>query len=142
MSNFTISPRDGNYVVDRLTNYANTAEGTLLPPLQRGAFRVPFASGFQVIRTVNTATTSTFTLVWNNIARESTTKVDHYNIYCTINNSTTPQQVGSVTAIHSPAQITIPLVTRVAVTFYLQAVLSNGMSADLASSPTTTSYAG
>lgn len=126
-----------SFVVDRLTNYNTTAEGSVVPPPQKGQTRVPFVSGLRVSQVTALFNSTQFILSWRDVVSDPTISVDHYNIYFTL--AGTLQPVGPFTASQSPATIVVPNTQLTGVTFYVQTVLANGMTSDLASSPTTSS---
>jgi hypothetical protein len=128
-----------DYVIGRLTNYNNAAEGSGVPPRQQGQSRVPYVDGVKVVQSVASLAGTQFTLSWNNVT-SANISVDHYNIYYTLALTNSTQPVGPFIAMQSPAQITVPNTTSTGVTFTVQTVLSNGMTSGLAESPTTAAF--
>src|SRR5579883_346809 len=128
-----------DFITQRLANYQTTAEGSLLPPRQRGQFRVPFPGRFRVLQTTSGTASTVYTLAWDNVSSGANLVVDHYNLYYTYQQGDSKQQVGPVTANASPAQIAIPSSIQSAITFYIQTVLGNGMTSILEAAPTATS---
>ncbi len=124
------------HVLSRLQS--SGAEGSLLPPQQRGEFTVPFVTGLKIVEKTHGITSSTFTLAWDDVESDSVT-VDHYNIYYTMLGTNTTQFIGPFTAIKSPAQITIVAPANHTVTFIVQTVLTNGSMSNLANCSSTTS---
>jgi hypothetical protein len=136
MSTTVVNPAS-NYVVARISNTANAAEGTLLPPPQKGQTRVPYVQGFQIQQTVAASTNTAFTLTWQNVVDNAVLNVDHYNLYYTIQ-GTNAQPVGPFTATQSPATISVPSTGQAVVSFICQTVLANGLASDITASPATT----
>lgn len=140
MAEMTIQTNDetvDSFVLDRLSNYGQAAEGSVLPPPQKGESRVPFASGVRVVSATAQGDSTTFGLRWVNVANDPTLKVDHYNIYYSLGE--TGQPVGPFIAQNSPASVVVHTVSPSPVTFYIQTVLANGMTSPLFGSPTAAS---
>lgn len=129
-----IDPED-KFSLERLKNQTNTAEGSNLPPIQKGAFRVPFVSSLKLLRTQQFFGQTQFTLAWLDPVIDN---LSHFSIYVVnaISNNTAP--LGPFTCKTSPAQVSIPAQGVSRVTFYVQTVLNNGFTSDLFTGPSCT----
>lgn len=129
------SPED-QFVIDRLKNITNTAEGTNLPPSLRGGVRVPIVTGLKLnkITLFNSNTSIQYIISWNDAQIEN---VDHYNIY--LRNTKDPTGVVNSPFMvkNSPALVLTPvslnLNSRNIIT--IQTVLNNGLMSSLEDSP-------
>jgi hypothetical protein len=137
-----MSETNNEYILARLVNYNSSAEGSVLPPAQKGEFRVPFVSALQVTRTQYLLGQTIFTLAWKDPTEDATVRVDHYNIYYQYGLNDNAQPVGPYTSGGSPAVIMVPATGATGVTFYVQTVLTNGMTSPLLRCPTTAGFTG
>lgn len=147
---------DTSFSVGQLINPTGTAEGSSLPPQQRGDFRVPIPTGFKVQSVVyNSATfANVFTLIWNDVSDNANglnqSQVGEYRIYAQTGTVGTallqPEAASQVGASHQspctaivnlPTTGTINLVAN-SVTFWLRPVMSNGLTLPLNACPTCT----
>lgn len=143
---------DTAFSVSELTNPGGAAEGSNLPPQQRGSYRVPIPMGFKVQGNVFNPSTlaTTFTLVWNDITDNTNglnqTMVVGYRVYAQYQENL-PEQgnlVGSSSGSPCNVVITLPLpaggvtLRVVTVTFWLQPFLANGLTLPLEACPTCT----
>ena len=121
--------REDQFSLDRLINRTNTAEGTSLPPQQRGPFRVPYVSGVRVKSTEP----NKYTVTW--IEPEGNeNSIAQYNVFVqTSNNPNSPTGIASVAK--SPAEITLAAPTNARLTFFVQTQLGNGFVNPAESSP-------
>ena len=133
-----------NQILGTIRNQLNAAEGSLLPPPQKGAFRVPFVTSLQVLQATTYFGGTQFILAFNTPAY-SNQNIDHYNIL--VNGLTGSTGVaGSSTSFDGPYTCTSsPAVVRVGstgeaqiITFKVQTVLASGLVSDLNASPTCT----
>ncbi len=126
---------ESDYILQRLANQTNTAEGPNTPPrLIGGINRVPIVNALKLNLTQGVSNNTQFIVTWLN--PDTFSAVDHYNIY-TVNNSTpTASATSPVIVPTSPAFITVPQTipnSRIIIT--VQTVLKNGMVSNLTSSP-------
>lgn len=128
---------DSVFVTETSVNQLGTAEGALLPPPQKGQFRVPFVYGLRVAKRRSYLGGTEFTLTW--LEPEGLTNVSHYNVYVTglLDNNKTPQ--GPSTVQRSPAVIRLVNGDISRISFIVQTQLKNGMVSDLLESPTVSS---
>lgn len=126
---------EDKFALNRLKNQTAAAEGTSLPPRQKGEFRVPFVSNFRLVSTTQFFGATQFVLSWDQPAIPN---IDHYSIWVinAINANAAP--LGPYTSLVSPATISIPAQDVARVTFYVQTVLTNGFSSDLFTGPSCT----
>ena len=125
--------REDGFSLDRLINRTNTAEGTSLPPQQRGPYRVPFVTGVRV----NSPKPTKYSISWLDVTAGADSNIAQYNIF--YQNSANPQApVGILSVNKSPAnfQLIAPFNSRL--TFFVQTQLGNGFVNPAGSSPTAT----
>src|SRR6185369_1781517 len=126
---------ESDYILQRLANQTNTAEGPNTPPrLIGGINRVPIVTALKINLTQGISNNTLFTVTWLNPDNQQA--VDHYNIY--VNNTTNPTGTATSPVIvpASPAFVTVNQTipnSRVIIT--VQTVLKNGMVSALSSSP-------
>ena len=133
----TLVPED-QFVLARLKNITNTAEGTNLPPSLKGGVRVPIVTGLKLVKATlfSGGDHIQYIISWNNAPIEN---VDHYNIY--ISNTGDPKGVINSPNIvkNSPAFLLVivspNLNSRNIIT--VQTVLNNGLMSNLEASPST-----
>lgn len=133
-SNFP--PQTQAKILGTLRNQFGTAEGTALPPIQAGQYRVPFVTNLQVLQVqpygggVHTQATISF-----NTPTTSQEQIDHYSIY--VGYGTAPTNFTFASAVtSSPATVLVNYGSNA--TFVVQTVLKNGFVSALASSPSCT----
>lgn len=128
---------DSTFVTEIAVNQLGSAEGSLLPPKQKGQFRVPFVTGLRVLKRRTYLAGTEFTLTWQE--PEGLTNIAHYNVYVTglLDNNKTPQ--GPSTVQRSPAVIRLVSGSLSRISFIVQTQLKNGMVSDLRESPTVSS---
>lgn len=126
---------DVSYILGRLINQNNAAEGSTLPLRQQGQFRVPFASSFQILNTADSFGGVIFTLGWLDADARN---ISHYNIYArdVLNSNAEPTQVG--TSAKSPCTTKVISNASANVTFFIQTVMLNGQSSNVVTGPTCT----
>lgn len=128
--------KESSFVIERVRNTVNAAEGTLLPPQQRGDYRLPFVSGLRLVKTESYFGGTSFTLNW--IEPESRdTNISQYNVYV-VGLEFQDKPVGPFSTNKSP--ITVRLVNSQAsrVTFFVQTQLNSGFVTPLNFSPSVT----
>jgi hypothetical protein len=132
------SGKNTKFVVERLTNYNNTAEGPVLPPKQFGPNRVPIVTNLRVVKTELNLGNTNFTLAWDNPQEVNQTAsiVDHFNIYVFGAFKGSSQPLGPTTAKVSPAIVSVPCDRATNVTLLVQTVLKSGLSSSIDLSPT------
>lgn len=130
-----ISYHRRNYILDKLANLNQTAEGSILPPPQFGEFRVPFAYGFKIEKTTASQFGGTeFILSWS-VVEEMAREIDHFEIYV-LGLLANNQPVGPFRSKISPAKVRLDASSVTRVTFLLQTILKSGLHSDLPSAPT------
>jgi len=126
------SPAEIDFAVGRLINTTNTAEGAILPPAQKGEFRIPFVTNLQLVKTISYFGSTQFTLTW---IEPDSPQISHFNIYVYGLLTNNRQALGPSTVTRSPAEVRVGSRTAVTVTFVVQTVLKNGQVSDLERSP-------
>lgn len=112
--------REDQYSLDRLINRTNAAEGTSLPPQQRGFTRVPYVSSVKV----SSPSLEKYLISW--IEPEGFVgKIAGYNVYYTVSGQNKPPVFLSA-AQGSPLMIQIPAISDARLTFFVQTQLTNG----------------
>lgn len=113
--------REDQFSLDRLINRTNAAEGSTLPPQQRGAYRVPYVSGLRVTSPEPTK----YIVQWFEPTNNGL-QIAQYNVFVA-NSSNINQPLGPFTVQKSPATITILAPTGSRLTFFVQTQLSAGL---------------
>lgn len=112
--------REDAFSLDRLINRTNAAEGTSLPPQQRGAYRVPLVSAVKAVATGN----SQYVVSWRE-PEGFEGRIAQYNVFARVNNNQAlPVQNGAVSK--SPAAVVVPSNPGDRITFFVQTQLSSG----------------
>ena len=112
--------REDQYSLDRLINRTNAAEGTSLPPQQRGAYRVPLVTAVKAVATGN----SQYVISWRE-PEGFDGRISQYNVFARVNNNQAlPVQNGAVAK--SPAAVVVPANPGDRITFFVQTRLSSG----------------
>lgn len=127
---------DYNFILDRLVNYGQAAEGSLLPPVLAGPYRIPFVTNLRAAKAELFSGGALFTLTWEE--PDEISSISHFIVYAVGYVNGQPQPLGTYTAVRSPAKIKIQAEINTPVTFYVQTVLASGLQSDLLSSPTVT----
>lgn len=124
--------REDQFSLDRLINRTNAAEGTSLPPQQRGAYRVPYVSSVKV----SSPSTTKYVISW--LEPEGFTgRIAGYNVYYTISGQI--QQPALITAARkSPATVQLIPPSNSRLTFFVQTQLNNGFTNTPENSPSAT----
>lgn len=129
--------QDSNYVLARLANFSNAAEGPTLPPQLAKGQRVPSVDSPFVARTEAITGGTLFTLVFDEPLGNNL-----YAVYYKLESTTTTQisqYSGPQTSSSSPISIFVPSTSGRKITFYIQTQLSSGFSSEIETSPTCTS---
>jgi len=127
------------FIVGRLTNYQDTAEGPILPPKQQGPFRIPLVSNVKLERRqqISGSGKTYFTISFQEPESPSNANIDSFRIYVKgALADTTLQLIGPITCSGSPAIVPVDATAITHVTIFVQTVLKNGFVSDLLSSPT------
>lgn len=126
-----------NLVVANLLNTGGTAEGTSVPPQQRGTYRIPFPSGFKVVSATFSFGGNIFVLGWKDLENPAT-PVAGYRVYArsALQSNVEPVLVGS--SAKSPCVCRVISDAATSVTFFLQPFLTSGSTLPLSACPTTT----
>lgn len=122
--------REDQFSLDRLINRANAAEGTSLPPQQRGFTRVPFVTSVKV----SSPSPTKYIVSW--LEPEGFAgKIAGYNVYYSVSGQI--QQPTLLTAARkSPATVQLLPPSGTRLTFFVQTQLSNGFVNSPENSPT------
>ncbi len=116
--------------LERLINYTNSAEGSILPPRTLQGRRVPVVNGLTVMKLQYIYFNgTTVTLTWNDVI-DGRRLVSGYNIYASNLRANNVQPVLVAQTQHSPAQFTISTDSTRPVTFFVQTILNGGLSAN------------
>jgi len=122
-----------DYVVTRLSNPTDTAEGSILPRrLIGGNNRVPIVTGLRILSSEQLSGTTVYTLTWDEPGEDL---VSHYVIYAS-GVLDSEQLANAGMAVKAPAKVRISAAAENRLTFYVQTVLKNGQVSDILSSPT------
>lgn len=127
---------DSTYVLARLANFTNSAEGATLPPKLELGQRVPSISSPFVARTESVTGGTVFTLVFDEPPGNNL-----YAVYYKLESPVTTQisqYSGPTTSYSSPISIFVPSASGQKITFYIQTQLSSGFTSEIESSPTCT----
>ncbi|CAB4142791.1 hypothetical protein UFOVP434_38 [uncultured Caudovirales phage] len=125
------------FILARLANLSNAAEGATLPPKLSKNQRVPSVESPFVTRTESISGGTQFYIVFTEPAGSNT-----YSVYYSLespNTTAISQFVGPFNAFGSPIVVNVASVAGRKITFYIQTTLSSGLSAPLEESPTCTS---
>jgi len=125
-------------------NQGDVAEGSNLPPMQHGDFRIQPPQNFRVVQNITgtTGTGNVYTLAWQDLIDSSDglnqAKVDRYQIY--VKDALNANQQPSLVGMSAMSPCTFHLVSDAAtsLTFIIQPVLSNGMYLPIERCPTCT----
>jgi len=121
------------FVVERLLNQTNTAEGPTLPPKQKGSFRVPVVSHLKLVRTTSFSGGTQFTLTWED--PEDPQNIAQYNVFVKGALSENREPMGPYTFKRSPANVRVIADAISHVVLVVQTQLRNGMVSDVNFSP-------
>jgi hypothetical protein len=122
-----------DFVVDRVKNNTNSAEGSVLPPRQVGANRVPIVTNLRVLTQSPILGGTSFVIGFNT---PTTAEIREYKLYYAINGSSNYVDAGFTK--DSPARFNIIAGTSLRVAFVIQTVLKNGFTSAFSSSPSCT----
>jgi hypothetical protein len=124
--------REDQFSLDRLINRTNTAEGTSLPPQQRGPFRVPYVTSVKA----SSPEPTKYVITW--LEPEGFGgKIAQYNIFVQ-NSANINQPLGPYTVQNSPASLQIIAPSNSRLTFFVQTQMTSGFTNPGPSSPSTT----
>ena len=126
-----------NQILATIRNQVGTAEGSLLPPPQKGQFRVPFVTNFKVFSATSFFGGTQFILTFDE-PTTSQNQIDHYNIMVGGVTGNLNQYQGPNITTNSPATIRVITANAVTIIFKIQTVLKSGLISDLNSSPSCT----
>jgi hypothetical protein len=125
------------FILARLANLSNTAEGPTLPPRVTSGERVPTVNAPFISRVTGFTGGTQFSLIFDEPAGSNT-----YAVYYKLESPTTvniSQFTGPFTAFGAPVTINVLAAAGQKVTFYIQTILPSGMSSPITESPTCTS---
>lgn len=117
-----------DYVIQRLRNSANAAEGPTLPPRQIGDLRVPRVQGLRVLQAKVGRGGVIFTIAWQDIGPTVTC----YLVTPSIQTTAGSTYYLPVTVTGSPANVIVPCSGGTTVTFTVQAMLAGGTATPMA----------
>jgi hypothetical protein len=126
------------FIVNRIANLRNAAEGAVLPPQIKSGQRIKNVSSPFVARIDTISGGTYFTIVF-----DEPNGFNEYFVYWTIENPATvniQSFSGPVSTQSSPVQIFIPGPAGQKVTFYIQTKLSSGLALEINSSPSCSSF--
>lgn len=132
-----VPDRTTDQIIGIIRNSFGAAEGSLLPPPQKGSFRVPFITNLRVLQ-INAITSGTQFVLGFNEPTTSQDQLDHYTIYVGGLIGDNNQLNSVTTAQNSPVTINLSTRSIQVVTFKVQTVLKNGLVSDINTSPTCT----
>lgn len=125
---------ESSFILDRAQNVTNSAEGSVLPPRQVGATRVPIVTGLRVATAVPFIGGTQFTLLFNDPPLIA--QIANYNLYYSLGGNAKLNNAG--TCRRSPAIFNINTPEALTVAFVVQTVMSNGFSSEISGSPSCT----
>lgn len=125
------------FLVDRMLNTTQTAEGAIVPPQQKASVRVPIVRQLRILKQESFFGGTTFTVGWQSPDEPNLT-IAQYNVwvYGLLSNSGIPVGPYSVSDSPSIVRLTAELATRVS--FVVQTQLSSGLVSPLSLSPSCT----
>ncbi len=123
-----------SFIVRRVQNDTDSAEGSALPPRQIGANRVPLVMNLRVLTIASFVGGTQFKLGFDEPVTRS--QISNYNLYYSINGS--GDQVNAGTCRRSPAIFNVAGPAAQVVAFTVQTNLQNGFISDLSLSPSCT----
>lgn len=123
-------------VLNRLINHTGAAEGSSIPPRQAGDQRIPWPSGFRVVKTASILGGTLVTLTF--LEPDRRFPIAAYNIYAsnTLELNKSPLFVGSVSSPPGLVIVTTDHTTTRTVVFHLQVVFTNGQVSKIEDGPT------
>ena len=124
------------FIVGRLTNYQDTAEGPILPPKQQGPFRIPLVNAVKLERRQQILGSGKTYFTVSFMEPFDLDNIDSFRIYVRGAIADTNQLIGPITCSGSPAIVPVDTTKTTNITIYVQTVLKNGFVSDLLSSPT------
>lgn len=114
--------REDQFSLDRLINRTNAAEGTTLPPQQRGSFRVPYVSNVRV----SSPGGINYIVTWTE-PEGFRGKIAQYNVFVQ-SSANIKQPLGPISSRLSPVTITLLAPANTRLTFFVQTQLSSGLT--------------
>lgn len=131
----TNDPTDLQYIVERLTNLTNSAEGPILPPRLMAGRRVPLVRNLRVAKSEAYFGGTQITLTWTDPPYEEARNVAGYNVYVQglINKNIPP--IGPYFTRRSPAVVQLKANDDSRVVLTVQTILLNGQYSELSASP-------
>jgi len=134
-------PEELEFILSRLVNLTNSAEGSTLPPKQAGALRVPVVSNLKLLRIQAYFGNTQFTIAWNEPTRISPAQISHFNVYVFGAVADSTQPIGPFAAKRSPAEVRIRAQnSNTPISFIVQTVLKNGQVSDITFSPSISTF--
>lgn len=127
-----------DFILNRLANLRNAAEGSILPPQIKTGQRIKNVSSPFIARVDPITGGTYFTIVF-----DEPNGFNEYFVYWNIESADTvniQSFSGPVSAQTSPIKIFIPGPADQKITFYIQTKLSSGLSLDITSSPSCTAF--
>jgi hypothetical protein len=128
--------RELEHAVARLINNGRAAEGSGLPPTQRGDNRVPPVQNLQCLQAKAITGGTEFTLSWNDAPVAKTSYIVHPFLATSLTAYTT---LPSQSVSRSPATLRIMSDSGKVVMFKVQTVMANGLASAVENSASCTS---
>ena len=127
---------NSEYLIGRLRNTNNVAEGTNLPPQVIGEFRVPFVYGLRVLNVTQSFPGTQLTVAW--YVPEGYTNINSFRIYAKNAYNANEEPIYIASSATSPCTFTLPGTVSGVATIFVQAVLNNGLASPVKRCTTTT----
>ena len=127
---------NSEYLVGRLRNSNNVAEGTNIPPQVLGEFRVPFVYGLRVLNVTQSFPGTQLTVAW--YVPEGYSNINSFRIYAKNAYAANEEPIYVASSATSPCTFTLPGTVSGVATIFVQAVLNNGLASPVRRCTTTT----
>ena len=130
---------NADFLLERMVNFNSAAEGSILPPKQLGANRVPPVTRFRLISVLPDVNGNRVTLAWEE-PQIYTSNNTSYNIYASGLVPGSSALTGPYNFTTSPGVILLPPSPAATnITFHCQTVLASGFTTNLENCPTVSS---
>jgi hypothetical protein len=126
------------FIINRLANFKNSAEGSILPPQIKSGQRIKNVSSPFIARIDSINGGTYFTIVF-----DEPPGLNEYFVYWKLEDPLTvniQSFSGPVSTQSSPVKIFIPGAAGQKVTFYIQTKLSSGLSSEIDTAPSCSSF--
>lgn len=125
---------ENQFIIGRVQNATNSAEGPVLPPKQTGETRVPTASNLRILTRTPFLGGTAFVIGFD--TPQGIGQIREYRLYYAINGSRNYVNAGFCKS--SPARFNVSDPGEVTVAFVIQTVMANGFTSDQDNSPSCT----